>query len=481
MKKDTEKDKHNDKHNEKRDINKLHSRKRTGVNGSGHPQYARSPLAGQRGLGIASIRSEDERCSGARHAGSLPHLLSRALDACRALSTLRVVSAALGRVSFLLSFVSLAFRPAFSFKSLRPVLMSVALCLSLSLCSALVTPAHATAVIHNVQDVLSNYTSELDGRLHFTSPSGQSWEFITDINDPEIANKGDGSFHPFSNDLVDEALARVSYPSDKISFEVFVLPYPRRGILESSAAPGEMFLSPGVLECSPELVHFTVDHELGHIVHRRFMPDENSELWQRYRELRGITDVSVYNATAIHKNRPHEIFAEDFRFLFGSALANYSGTIENSSLLLPTQVAGLREFMISLVSGGQGTGEEATSLALNSFPNPFNPVLNVNFNVGLPPSDLPLSPAGAASGSGSDLLEASSAGANGSARHLVLRVFDVNGRLVRTLLDDERVPGSYSVVWSGNDEEGKMVSSGVYFLRLDVGQQTLTKKVILSR
>jgi flagellar hook assembly protein FlgD len=105
----------------------------------------------------------------------------------------------------------------------------------------------------------------------------------------------------------------------------------------------------------------------------------------------------------------------------------------------------------------------------------------VNFNVGLPPSDLPLSPAGAASGSGSDLLEASSAGANGSARHLVLRVFDVNGRLVRTLLDDERVPGSYSVVWSGNDEEGKMVSSGVYFLRLDVGQQTLTKKVILSR
>ena len=453
---DNDNGKHNDSDNEKRDINKLQSRKRTGVNGSGHSQCARSHLAGQRGLGIASIRSEDERCSGARHAGSPPHLLSRALDACRALSTLRVVCVA-------------------------PRLISVALILSFSLCSALVTPAHATAVVHNVQDVLSNYTSELDGRLHFTSPSGQSWEFITDINDPEIANKGDGLFHPFSNGLVEEALARVSYPSDKISFEVFVLPYPRRGLLESSAAPGEMFLSPGVLECSPELVHFTVDHELGHIVHRRFMPDENSELWQRYRELRGITNVSVYNATAIHKNRPHEIFAEDFRFLFGSALANYSGTIENGSLLLPTQVAGLREFMIWLVSGGPGTVDEATSLALDSFPNPFNPVLNVNFNVGLPPSDLPLSPAGAASGSRSDLLQASSAGSNGSARHLVLRVFDVNGRLVRTLLDDERVPGSYSVVWSGNDEEGKMVSSGVYFLRLDVGQQTLTRKVILSR
>jgi hypothetical protein len=487
MKKHTEKEKHNDNDNdndndnEKRYINKLYSRKRTGVSGSEDSQYARSPLVGQRGLGIASIRSEDERCSGARHAGSLLHLLSRALDACRALSALRVVCVGPRRVSFLLSLVSLAFRPAFSFTSLAPGLISVGLGLSLSLCSALVTPAHATAVMHNVQDVLSNYTSELDGRLYFTSPSGQSWEFVTDINDPEIANKGDGLFHPFSSDLVDEALAQVSYPSDKIPFEVFVLPYPRRGILESSAAPGEMFLSPGVLECSAELVHFTVDHELGHVVHRLFMPDDNVELWQRYRELRGITDVSIYNAAAIHKNRPHEIFAEDFRFLFGSALANYSGTIENSSLLLPTQVAGLREFMISLVSGGPATGEEATSLALNSFPNPFNPILNVNFNVGLPPSDLPLSPARAASGSRSGLLQASSAGSNSSARHLVLRVFDVNGRLVRTLLDDELLPGSYSAVWSGTDEQGKMVSSGVYFLRLEVGAQTLTKKVILSR
>jgi hypothetical protein len=439
------------KDNKKRDTREQHSRARTSVTGSEHSQDAEGNVVVQIGFEIASARSEDEQRSGARHAGSLSHLLSRALSACRALSTPQAVSVALALVSLVLGLT-------FSF-----------------------APAHATAVMHSVQDVLANYTSQLDGKLYFTAPSGQSWELITDINDPEIANKGDGSFHPFSSEVVEEALAQVSYPYEKIPFEVFILPYPRRGIVESSAAPGAMFLSPGVLECSAELVHFTVVHELGHIVHRRFMPDENSELWQTYRELRGIMDVSVYSATAIHKNRPTEIFAEDFRFLFGSALANYSGTIENSNLSLPTQVAGLREFMISLVSGGQGAGEEARSLTLKSFPNPFNPVLNVSFNVGLPPSDLPLSPTGVASGSRSNLLRASSAGSSESPRHLVLRVFDVNGRLVRTLLEDEVLPGSYSIIWSGTDELGHMVSSGVYFLRLEVGPQTLTKKIILSR
>ena len=57
------------------------------------------------------------------------------------------------------------------------------------------------------------------------------------------------------------------------------------------------------------------------------IPDD-ADGWTRYRALRGIGGASVCNASAPHADRPHEIFAEDFR-PFGGDLANYSGTIEN--------------------------------------------------------------------------------------------------------------------------------------------------------
>ncbi len=47
-----------------------------------------------------------------------------------------------------------------------------------------------------------------------------------------------------------------------------------------------------------------------------------------------------------------------------------------------------------------------------------------------------------------------------------LSVYDVGGRLVRTLVDEPQGPGYYSVVWDGRDESGRTVPPGVYFYRL---------------
>ena len=176
------------------------------------------------------------------------------------------------------------------------------------------------------------------------------YSLVTDIDDPIIANKGDGRFHPLALDAVSAALRAIRLEDGRLRVRIFVLPYPRREVMDSSARDDVIMLTPGVREAGEHHVHFTVTHEIGHSYQYAWMPDANTTLWKRYSRLREIHDTSVYHAAAEHKNRPHEIFAEDFRFLFGGALANASGTVENDVLPLPTEVEGLEEFLVGLPS-----------------------------------------------------------------------------------------------------------------------------------
>jgi len=84
-------------------------------------------------------------------------------------------------------------------------------------------------------------------------------------------------------------------------------------------------------------------------------------------------------------------------------------------------------------------------------PNPFNPRTMIRFTVSTP-------------------------GALAS-----LRIYDVAGREVSVLLDDEMVVGSREVWWNGTSRTGGNVPSGVYFYRLTAGQQTQTRKLVLIR
>ncbi len=50
-----------------------------------------------------------------------------------------------------------------------------------------------------------------------------------------------------------------------------------------------------------------------------------------------------------------------------------------------------------------------------------------------------------------------------------VNVFDVAGRHVRTLLDEDLVASSHQVTWSGDDDQGRGVSAGVYFYMVTSG------------
>ncbi len=62
-----------------------------------------------------------------------------------------------------------------------------------------------------------------------------------------------------------------------------------------------------------------------------------------------------------------------------------------------------------------------------------------------------------------------------------LRVYNIAGQLVKTLVDVRQDPGLYSVVWSGLDELDRRVGSGVYFYRLDAPDQQAIRKLTILR
>jgi Ca-activated chloride channel homolog len=63
--------------------------------------------------------------------------------------------------------------------------------------------------------------------------------------------------------------------------------------------------------------------------------------------------------------------------------------------------------------------------------------------------------------------------------HVVLKVYDVLGRLIKVLVDKDEPAGVFSVSWDGADLSGNPVVSGVYFYSLEVGEFKVTKKMLV--
>ena len=69
----------------------------------------------------------------------------------------------------------------------------------------------------------------------------------------------------------------------------------------------------------------------------------------------------------------------------------------------------------------------------------------------------------------------------GAAGSVSLRVYDVSGRLVRTLVSGDQPAGQHEIAWDGRSDEGHRVGAGVYFIRLERGDGVSTAKTIVLR
>ncbi|MEW6508079.1 MAG: T9SS type A sorting domain-containing protein [Bacteroidota bacterium] len=85
-----------------------------------------------------------------------------------------------------------------------------------------------------------------------------------------------------------------------------------------------------------------------------------------------------------------------------------------------------------------------------NYPNPFNPETVISFSLPKP-------------------------------GNVKIKIYDVLGNEVRTLIDEERFAGKHNIYWNSTDNSGKRVASGIYFYTISADNFTQTKKMVLMK
>jgi hypothetical protein len=67
------------------------------------------------------------------------------------------------------------------------------------------------------------------------------------------------------------------------------------------------------------------------------------------------------------------------------------------------------------------------------------------------------------------------------ARPVSIAIYDAAGRLVRSLLDGPVGAGEHSLPWDGRGSSGRGLGTGVYFLRVAIGNEVFTEKLVLLK
>jgi len=132
-------------------------------------------------------------------------------------------------------------------------------------------------------------------------------------------------------------------------------------------------------------------------------------------------------------------------------LGDYEGTISISSNdpLNPLVVVPVILHVTPGTSGADDSLPLRFALETN-YPNPFNPMTNIYYSVG-------------------------------STGDVSLQIYDLAGRLVRTLVKGKVQRGHYTALWDGTDNLGKNVASGAYFYRLSAAGFTQNRKMVLLK
>jgi ABC-type dipeptide/oligopeptide/nickel transport system permease subunit len=93
-----------------------------------------------------------------------------------------------------------------------------------------------------------------------------------------------------------------------------------------------------------------------------------------------------------------------------------------------------------------------TTALVGNYPNPFNPMTTIKFEIG-----------------------------NGKLENVIVDIYNIRGQHIRTLVNGMYSTGSHSVIWNGTDDLGRSVSSGMYFYRMTADEYTSVRRMMLLK
>jgi hypothetical protein len=106
--------------------------------------------------------------------------------------------------------------------------------------------------------------------------------------------------------------------------------------------------------------------------------------------------------------------------------------------------------VITDVAGDEAVHAPVIMALLPNYPNPFNPATELRYQLSQP-------------------------------AHARLAVYDLQGKRVRLLVDQQLPGGEHQVRWDGKDQTGHAMPSGVYVVRLTAAGKVSAQKIVLAR
>ncbi len=170
-------------------------------------------------------------------------------------------------------------------------------------------------------------------------------------------------------------------------------------------------------------------------------PEKLESLKKVYKDEGGLTRVLIYSMEGKSI----------------SAGENLLFTVQTESENLNVKQAEFSNDLGNLLKGREDKGTAVTRSAIpdkftleQNYPNPFNLETNISYS-----------------------LKEEAA--------VSLKIYNIRGQLVKTLVQERKPAGFYTVGWNGTNQNGETVASGVYLYRLNVGEENFTKKMSLLK
>jgi hypothetical protein len=121
-------------------------------------------------------------------------------------------------------------------------------------------------------------------------------------------------------------------------------------------------------------------------------------------------------------------------------LGRFSGTVYMDAL----------EIVEAEPTGVENEFVPVTHNLFQNYPNPFNPSTVISYSIP-------------------------------NVTFVSLKIYDILGREVRTLVNSEQIIGIHNVQWNGDNNYGNKVASGIYLYKIEAGDFIMTKKMLLLK